>query len=141
MMIAIKTYKQSTAANPYIMEHPQIQWTVEFTIERGKLEEFKNHVNEISNAVKRDEKGTKSFQWYLNDKNETKCIVCESYESSDAALAHLGGNGVKTILVPKIFPIAKITRIEVYGNPSKELQEALTPFGPEKYHFLAGFTS
>jgi quinol monooxygenase YgiN len=123
------------------MEHQQIQWTVEFTIEKGKLEEFKKYIKEISDVVKRDEQGTKSYQWYLNDKDETKCIVSESYESSDAALAHLNGNGVKTILVPKIFPIAKITRFEVYGDPSKELQEALTPFGPEKYHFLTGFTS
>jgi quinol monooxygenase YgiN len=123
------------------MEHQQIQWTVEFTIEKGKLEEFKKYIKEISDVVKRDEQGTKSYQWYLNDKDETNCIVSESYESSDAALAHLNGNGVKTILVPKIFPIAKITRFEVYGDPSKELQEALTPFGPEKYHFLTGFTS
>jgi quinol monooxygenase YgiN len=123
------------------MEHQQIQWTVEFTIEKGKLEEFKKYIKEISDVVKRDEQGTKSYQWYLNDKDETKCIVSESYESSDAALAHLNGNGVKTILVPKLFPIAKITRFEVYGDPSKELQEALTPFGPEKYHFLTGFTS
>jgi quinol monooxygenase YgiN len=123
------------------MGHQQIQWTVEFTIEKDKLEEFKKYVKEISDVVKKDERGTKSYQWYLNDKDETKCMVSEFYECSDAALAHLHGNGVKTIHVPKIFPIAKITRFEVYGDPSKELREALTPLGPEKYLFLIGFAS
>ena len=122
------------------MAHQQIQWTVQFTIEEGKLEEFKRYVKEISDAVKKDEPGAKSYQWYLNDKDETKCIVSEFYESSDAALAHLNGNGVKTILIPKIFPIVKITRFEVYGDPSRELQEALVPFGPQNYRYLTGFS-
>lgn len=113
---------------------------VEFTIEDGKLEEFKKLAKELANAVKNNEPGTKSYHGYIKDNNKTKCIVSELYENSDAALVHLNGKAVEEILVPKIFPIAKETRFEIYGDPSKELQEELTKLDSINYHSLTGFT-
>lgn len=121
------------------MTQGQIEWIVEFTIEDGKLEEFKKLVPELVNLVQNNEPGAIRYQWYLGDKDKTKCIVSELYKDSDAALAHLNGKGVESILVPKIFPIAKMTRFEVYGNPSKELQEELAKLGSINYHYLTGF--
>lgn len=123
-------------------QQEQIQQTVEFTIEDdNKLEEFKKFAQELANAVNKTEPGTKSYRWYLSDKDNKKCIVSELYESSDAALAHLNGKAVEDILVPKIFSIAKITRFESYGNPSKELEEELAKLSSNNYHSLRiGFT-
>jgi quinol monooxygenase YgiN len=122
------------------MTQEQIELTVEFTIEDGKLEEFEKLVQELVNAVRDSEQGTMRYQWYLSDKDKTKCVVSELYKDSDAALAHINGKGVESILVPKIFPIAKMTRFEVYGNPSKELQEELAKLDSNNYNHLTGFT-
>src|SRR5579884_2554938 len=107
------------------MKQEQLQWIVEFTIQEGKLEQFEKIAEELANTVQNSEPGTKIYQWYLKEKENRKCVVSELYENSNAGLAHLNGKAVNTILVPKIFPIAKITRFEVYGDPSKELQEEL----------------
>jgi quinol monooxygenase YgiN len=122
------------------MTQEQIEWTVEFTIEDGKLEEFKKLVQELVNAVRDSEPGAMRYQWYLSDKDKTKCVVSELYKDSNAALAHINGKGVESILVPKIFPIAKMTRFEVYGNPNKELQDELAKLGSHNYNHLTGFT-
>lgn len=122
------------------MKQEQLQWIVEFTIQEGKLDQFKKLAQELADTVQNSEPGTKIYQWYLKEKDNTKCIVSELYENSDAGLSHLNGKAVDTILVPKIFPIAKITRFEVYGDPSKELQEELDKLGTINYHSLTGFT-
>jgi hypothetical protein len=54
-------------------------------------------------------------------------------------LAHNNGVASQTIL-PKIFSVSKISRIEVYGNPSEELQKVLKSFGSQTYNLFAGFS-
>ena len=46
---------------------------------------------------------------------------------------------IQTIL-PKILNISKITRFDVYGEPSEELQKVLTSLGAQAYNLLAGFS-
>jgi hypothetical protein len=70
--------------------------------------------------------------------SETKCIVHETYTNSEAALAHNTGIASQTIL-PKIFSVSRISKFDVYGNPSEELQKALTSVGPQTYNLFAGF--
>ena len=108
------------------------------TVEEQSIEEFKRLVEEITRAVGLNEPGTKSYQYHLND-GETKCVISELYADSEAVLAHLNGVAAQTIL-PKIFNVSKINRFEVFGDPSEELQEALTKSGSQNYHFFAGFT-
>ena len=36
--------------------------------------------------------------------------------------------------------ISKITRFDVYGEPSEELQKVLTSLGAQAYNLLAGFS-
>ena len=49
------------------MEHNQIHFRAEFTIEEGKIEEFKKLVQDMSRVVERD---TINYEFYLN-KSET----------------------------------------------------------------------
>ncbi len=121
------------------MEHNQIHFRAEFTIEEGKIEEYKKLVQEMSRVVEANEPDTINYQFYLNRDDETKCIVHETYANSEAVLAHNAGVASQTIL-PKIFNVSRISRLDVYGNPSKELQKVLTSFGPQTYNLFAGFS-
>jgi quinol monooxygenase YgiN len=121
------------------MEHNQIiHFRAEFTIEQGKIEEYKKLIQEMSRMVEANEPDTINYQFYLN-KDETKCIVHETYANSEVALAHNNGIASQTIL-PKIFNLAKISRFDVYGNPSEELQKLLASFGAQTYNLFAGFS-
>jgi quinol monooxygenase YgiN len=120
------------------MEHNQIHFRAEFTIEEGKIEEFKKLVQDMSRVVEANEPDTVNYQFYLN-KAETKCIVNETYTNSEAVLAHITGVASQTIL-PKVFSVSRISRFDVYGNPNEELQKALTSFDAQTYKLLAGFS-
>ncbi|MFZ0221054.1 MAG: antibiotic biosynthesis monooxygenase family protein [Candidatus Nitrosopolaris sp.] len=113
----------------------QIHIRADFMIEEGKIEEFKKLIQDISKLVE-NEPDTIRYQFYLN-KGETNCVVNETYANSEAALAHTKGVALQAIL-PKILRVAKMTRIDVYGNPSEELQKVLT--GAQTYNFFVGFS-
>ena len=116
----------------------QIEFRAEFTIQEGKIEEYKRLVQDMSKLVKAHEPGTIGYKFYLNS-SETKCIVSEIYANSEAVFAHRNGVASQTIL-PRIFNVSRISRFEVYGNPSEELQKVLTSFSPETYNLFAGFS-
>lgn len=120
------------------MDHNQIHFRAEFTIKEGKIEDYKKLVQDMSRDVEANEPDTINYQFYLN-RSETKCIVHETYANSEAVLAHFTGVASQTIL-PKVFNISRISRFDVYGNPSKELQKVLTSFDPQTYHLFAGFS-
>ena len=120
------------------MEHNQIHFRAEFTIEEGKIEEYKKLVQEMSKVVEANEPDTINYQFYIN-RAETKCIVHETYANSEAVLAHNAGVASQKIL-PKISNVSRISRFEVYGNPSEELQKVLASFGPQTYNLFAGFS-
>jgi quinol monooxygenase YgiN len=120
------------------MEHSQIHVRAEFTIEEGKIEEFKKLVQDMSRVVEANEPDTINYQFYLN-RAETKYIVNETYANSEAVLAHITGVASQTIL-PKVFSVSRISAFDVYGDPSEELQKALTSFGAQTYNLFAGFS-
>jgi quinol monooxygenase YgiN len=120
------------------MEHNQIHFKVEFIINEGKKEEYKKLIQEMSNMVETSEPDTINYEFYLS-KDETRCIVHETYANSEAALAHNNSAASQTIL-PKIFDVAKVNRFDVYGNPSEELQKLLANFSAQTYNLFAGFS-
>ena len=89
--------------------------------------------------VEANEPDTINYQFYLNEDDETKCIVYETYSDSEAVFAHMNGVASQTIL-PQIFNVCMISKFEVYGNPSEELQKVLTSFSPQTYYLFAGFS-
>ena len=117
----------------------EIRYRIEFTIEGSKIEEYKKLVQDMVRLVEANEPDTINYEFYLN-KAQTSCVVNETYANSEAALAHLKGVAIQTIL-PKILNISKITRFDVYGEPSEELQKVLTSLGAQAYNLLAGFRS
>ena len=120
------------------MEHDQIHIRAEFTIEAGKIEEFKRLVKDMSRTVEASEPDTINYQFYLN-RDETKCIVNETYSNSDAVFAHANGIASQNVL-PMIFDVARISKFDVYGNPSEKLQKVLANLSPQIYRLFAGFS-
>src|SRR5436309_1982879 len=120
------------------MDQNQIHFRVELTIAPGKIEEFKRLVQDMSRMVEADEPDTMNYQFYLNE-TETKCVVHETYVNSEGALVHNASIASQTIL-PKIFSVSKISRFDVYGNPSKELQKVLRSVHPQTYNLFIGFS-
>ena len=116
----------------------EIRFKAEFIINEGKLEEYKKLINEMGEAVKANEPDTLEYQFYLN-KDETKCVVHETFANSAAALAHNESNASKTIL-PRIFNIARLSRLEVYGNPNYHLRNVLMGFDSQIFSPFTGFT-
>ena len=116
----------------------QIHFRAEFTIEEGKIEEYKKLVQDMSRIVEANEPDTIDYQFYLN-KDETECIVHETYANSEAVLAHITGVASQTIL-PKVFSVSRMSRFDVYGNPSEKLQKVLSSFGAQTYNLFAGFS-
>jgi quinol monooxygenase YgiN len=116
----------------------QIHVRAEFAIEKGKIEEFKKLIHDMSRMVENNEPDTLCYQFYLN-RSETTCLVHETYTNSESTLAHITGIASKTIL-PKIFNISKLIRLDVYGNPSEELQKVITSFNSQIFNLSAGFS-
>lgn len=116
----------------------QIHFRAEFAIEHGKIDEYKQLIQEMSRVVEANEPDTIEYQFYLN-REKSRCIVHETYANSDAVLAHNAGVASQTIL-PSILSISRISRFDVYGNPSKELLKVLTNFSPQFYNLFAGFS-
>jgi quinol monooxygenase YgiN len=120
------------------MNNDQIHVRAEFTIEKGKIEEFKKLIQDMSRMVENSEPDTINYQFYLN-RTKTKCMVHETYTNSESVLTHITGVASKTIL-PKIFNISKLIRLDVYGNPSEELQKVLTSFDSQTFNLFTGFS-
>jgi quinol monooxygenase YgiN len=110
----------------------------EFIIEKDNVEQYKLLIREMSNFVEINEPSTLVYQFYLNG-DGTKCMVHETYVDSNAVLSHNDSTASKTIL-PRIFNIAKLNTIDVYGNPSNELKKLLASFNSQIFNLYTGFS-
>ena len=119
------------------MRENQIHFRAEITIQEGKIEEFKKLVQVVSRMVQANEPDTIHYQFYLNS-SEPMCIVNEVYANSEAVFAHINCVASQTIL-PKVFSISRISKFDVYGNPSQDLQKLLKNFDAETCNLFTGF--
>lgn len=60
------------------MKQDQIHFRAEFTIEDGKIEEYKELVQDMSRLVKANEPDTIGYQFYLN-KRKLRGGTCSQY--------------------------------------------------------------
>ena len=112
-----------------------IQITAKFKIHKGKLDEFKNIASACIVAVTKNEKGKGALQyvWFFSPDN-SECVVRETYADSNAVLAHMGNVGE---LLGQLFGMSDF-ELEIYGNPSEELQNAAAGLNPKVYSFYQG---
>lgn len=100
-----------------------IRKVVEVTINEGQLDEFKRLANIFIKRVKSSEPDTVSYEWFF-DTDGKKCYILEWYRDSKALLAHL--DNIRDLYEP-LFKVSRITRLEVFGNPSLEVRQAHLP--------------
>lgn len=113
-----------------------IRFDAEFSIQDGKLDEFKKRVNDIIEKVKANEPNMLNYDWYLSG-DGSKCYVVDTYRDSDAILVHLANVGT---MLGALAQIAPITSFRVYGNPSDEVRQASGALSPQYFEHFHGFT-
>ena len=113
----------------------KVSYVVEFTINDGKLEEFKAKSASYIEAVKANEPGTLGYQWFLAEDGK-RCLVHEVFRDSAALMAHLELVGPT---LPNLLAIAPITRVEVLGSASGAARAALAQLGAVHCPHLGGF--
>ena len=112
----------------------RIQVTATFPkITPDNLDEFKSiAVDALKIAT--GEPGVLQYDWFFNV-DETACVVRETFESSDAALTHLGN--VADILGP-VVQLGGGLELEIFGSASAQLVQALEAFSPTYYTAFQG---
>jgi quinol monooxygenase YgiN len=120
------------------MDQDALHWIIELSINEGKQYEFQKLAKEMSNMVRCTELGTRNYEWFLSE-NGNKCLVIETYDSSNSALVHVRGEAINKIF-PEVLKVAKITRFEICGKPSKELVDELADDKVGLYKLVTGFS-
>ena len=113
----------------------KVSYVLEFSINDGKLEEFKAKSTAYIEAVKANEPGAITYQWFLAEDGK-RCLVHEAFRDSDALMAHLGHVGPT---LPDLLAIAPITRLEELGSASDAARAALAQLGAVHFPHLGGF--
>src|SRR5580765_6562062 len=109
----------------------QLQVTGTFpNISPADLAEFKQLAAKALELAK-GEATTLQYDWFFSD-DETKCVVRETYASSDAVLAHMANLGD---LLGQLAQLGGGVHIEAFGTPSAQLLEAAAALQPKLYGF------
>jgi hypothetical protein len=109
------------------MEQLQVSATFP-SISPNDADQFKHLATEAL-AIVRGEPGTLQHDWFLSD-DGGQCVVRETYASSDALLAHLAGAGS---LLGRLVQLGGGLELEVFGEPSAALRDAVAAFQPRIY--------
>jgi quinol monooxygenase YgiN len=113
----------------------KVSYIIELTIKDGEVDKFKSLSAGYVSAVKENEPETLGYQWYLSE-DKKRCILQETFSSSEALLNHLANVGPS---LPELLAIAPITRLEVLGSVSDDARKALTELGAVHFPHLSGF--
>jgi len=84
------------------------------------LEEFKQQAAKCISIAKEMDPGTLQYDWFISSDN-TECEIRETYESSEALLAHV--SNLREALRILFEKFASGHSVVIYGEPSAELLE------------------
>lgn len=103
-----------------------LQLTAEFpAVDKADLEAFKALVaTAVAGAA--EEPGTLGYDWF-SDQDESAFFVRERYASSDALLAHAQASAET---VGRLAELAGGLKVEIFGDPTPEVIEAMAAIGP-----------
>jgi quinol monooxygenase YgiN len=112
----------------------QLQVSATFpSISPGAADQFKQLAAEALATI-RGEPGTLQHDWFFSNDGD-RCVVRETYASSDAFLAHLAGAGP---LLGQLVELGGGLELEVFGEPSAALRDAIAAFRPRIYRYSQG---
>jgi quinol monooxygenase YgiN len=98
----------------------KLQVSASMKIRPGMIEGFKRQAAECISQAKRKDTGTLQYDWFISSDN-TECEIRETYENSDALLAHV--ENLRESLHMLFEKYATDHSVVIYGEPSAELLE------------------
>jgi quinol monooxygenase YgiN len=110
-----------------------IETYAKFSIHEGKLNEFKDRVNAIVQAVRDEDPGTLRYDWYIHE-DSMEAIAMDAYLTEKAMYAHQQNCKDLHLAVRGCSDMA----VEFLGMPSPQGVEAVTKFGPKLLSFGGG---
>ncbi len=110
-----------------------LQLTSRYQLHDGKLEAFKTLAAKCIALVQENEPNTLQYDWFFN-KDQTECVIRETFTDSDALLAHIANLGE---VLGEILEMGHFSS-EIYGNPTQELMDAVAGFNVQVYSFYSG---
>jgi quinol monooxygenase YgiN len=96
----------------------KIQVSATIKIPKGMLEEFKQHAVECIKQVKKKDRETLQYDWFLST-DKTECEIREIYKSSEAVLKHQ--SNIREPLGALFEKFGLPNSLVIYGDPSPEL--------------------
>ncbi len=103
-------------------------------IPKGKLEEFKELAAESIRLSKERDTGTLKYDIYISS-DETECEIREEYKNSDALLEHMVN---LSEVQENAFIDFPVDHVNIYGDPSPKLLEAVKSFDINVWSFSQG---
>ena len=98
----------------------RIQVSAKFaSVPTANLAEFKKVAAEAL-AITKSEQGVLQYDWFFDDKN-TVCVVLETYQDSEALLAHIANVGEA---FGRLVELGGGCELEIFGDPSAQLVAA-----------------
>ncbi len=107
----------------------ELRIVVSCTIAPGKTDEFKATAKQLLAAVREKDTGTSRYDWFLSP-DGGRAKIQETYASSEALMAHMSNMGV---LLERLVSLCPDVTIDVLGDPSPQVREAIAPFNPTIY--------
>ena len=101
-------------------------------IRRGHAREVQATCERMCSASEAKRSGTIQFDWFPTSDN-TECEIRETYENSEAFLAHL--SNLADLLQILYEKFASDHSVAIYGDPSPELLETITARGVDTKFF------
>jgi quinol monooxygenase YgiN len=103
------------------------------SIDPAKLNEFKKVAAQTIEIAKREE-ATLQYEYFMSA-DEPACVLLETYASSEALLAHMAGI---LPVVQRLVELGGEVKVDVFGDPSPALVEAMVAFKPKIYASIGG---
>ena len=113
----------------------EVSWVLELSVKPGQLEAFRTLMTEMVESTK-GEPGARAYEWFVSDDGSAVHIF-ESYDDSDAVMAHLGTFGSK--FAERFLAAVAPTGFTVYGSPNEAVKAGLQGFNPTYLGPFGGF--
>jgi quinol monooxygenase YgiN len=109
----------------------------EITLKPGAVDQFTALAKEMVDANVAGEPDTLNYQVF-STADGTRVHFYERFVDSVAVMAHVARFGQN--FAARVGELATVTRFEIYGDPSTEVQATLADFNPTCLAHVAGFT-
>jgi quinol monooxygenase YgiN len=111
----------------------KLRLSARLSIKEGKLDELRALAAQALAVVREQDPAGLEYEWHISADGKT-CVVTETWTSSQGLLDHFAHLGP---VLGKLGEVATIT-VDIFGDPSPALLEAMAGLSPKVYGHFAG---